>query len=49
VFRAGNTPFSRTEKLFFSQDVNEMQVLLTTHESTNFSNLVFLLIPIERK
>ena len=26
--------------------VNEMQVLLTTHESTNFSNLLFLLIQI---
>ena len=30
---------------FFSVTVvNEMQVLLTTHESTNFSNLLFLLI-----
>ena len=33
-------------ELFSVTVVNEMQVLLTTHESTNFSNLLFLLIQI---
>ena len=36
-------------ELFSVTIVNEMQVLLTTHESTNFSNLLFLLIRRERE
>ena len=40
------TPYANfvVNEFFSVTVVNEMQVLLTTHESTNFSNLLFLLI-----
>jgi hypothetical protein len=38
------TSYANFVVLFSVTVVNEMQVLLTTHESTNFSNLFFLLI-----